>query len=243
MEWYEAAFDRMYPVIYRHRDLDEAEEVVRAFAPFLRPEEPVLDLACGPGRYLEALSRHGFAVVGLDLSHYLLKACVDRWGHGDEILQGDMRHLPFIDGSFASIINMFTSFGYFSRDTDNVLVFQEVFRVLAPGGVFLFDFINADRITADLLERSEREEDCYHIEERRRIEQHGKYLVKEISILNRQMDERTRIIERLRLYSHDDLLSMFRGIGFSVREVFGDYALNPFTDGVSNRVVILADKV
>jgi SAM-dependent methyltransferase len=242
MEWYEAAFDRMYPVIYRHRDIAEAETVMKAFAPYLRGKEPVLDLACGSGRYLEALQRQRFNVMGLDLSHYLLKACVDKWGHGDEIVQGDMRHLPFASGSIGSIINMFTSFGYFSRDTDNVLVFQEANRVLASGGVFLFDFINAGRIAAEHLGESEREEGYYHIREKRRIEMHGKYLVKEITILNQRIDERTSITERLRLYTHDDLVAMFLNLGFTIREIFGDYQLNPFVAGVSDRVVVLAEK-
>lgn len=242
MEWYEVAFDRMYPVVYRHRDYEEAEQVAGAIAPLLRGSEPVLDLACGPGRYLEALTRLRFSVIGLDLSHYLLKACVDKWGHGDVILQGDMRHLPFSNESFGSVINMFTSFGYFSRDTDNVLVCQEVYRVLRSGGVFLFDFINAHRLAAQFLERSERDEEHYHIEEKRRLEQHGKFLVKDISILDHQTGERSKVSERLRLYTREELESMLGGIGFVVRETYGDYQLNRFVDGISDRVVILAEK-
>ena len=30
MEWYEAAFDRFYPLVYAHRDITEAEKVVEA---------------------------------------------------------------------------------------------------------------------------------------------------------------------------------------------------------------------
>jgi SAM-dependent methyltransferase len=242
MEWYEAAFDALYPVIYKYRDSSEAESVVDSFESLLRGKEPVLDLACGTGRYLEVLSRRGFSVFGLDLSHYLLKACVDRWGHGDEIVQGDMRYLPFACGSMGSVINMFTSFGYFSRDTDNLLVFQEVFRVLAPGGIFLFDFINAKRMTADLLDESVREDEQYRIKEKRKIEQHGKYLVKTIDVISLLDKERTRIVERLRLYTKDDLISMFHSLGFSVRDVFGDYEMNRFVDGVSDRVIVVAAK-
>jgi SAM-dependent methyltransferase len=242
MEWYEAAFDGLYPVIYKSRDSAEAETVVGSFESFLRGKEPVLDLACGTGRYLEALSRRGFSVYGLDLSHYLLKACVDRWGHGDEIVQGDMRYLPFASGSLGSVINMFTSFGYFSRDTDNLQVFQEVFRVLAPGGVFLFDFINADRITGDLLDESARDEGQYRIKEKRKIEQHGKYLVKTIDVHDLVGNERSRIIERLRLYTKGDLISMFESLGFAILDVFGDYLRNPFMDGVSDRVIVVAAK-
>jgi len=151
MEWYEVAFDSLYPVIYEHRNIEEAEAVVERFAPLFNRSEPLLDLACGNGRYLECFARRGFEVCGLDLSHYLLRMCLDSWGHAGEILQADMRRLPLTDRSVGTVINMFTSFGYFSKDTDNLLVSKEVYRVLKPNGRFLFDFINAQKITADLL--------------------------------------------------------------------------------------------
>ena len=176
MEWYEAAFDRLYPVLYSHRDSAEAEQALDTFGHLFEGASPVLDLASGDGRYLEALLKRGVHAYGLDLSHYLLSRSVDEWGHGGRVAQGDMRHLPFFDRTFGGVLNMFTSFGYFSVDTDNLLVFREVHRVLRPGGVFLFDYINAEKITSGLLEETQRESGGYEIREKRTIEEHGKYL-------------------------------------------------------------------
>ena len=153
-----------------------------------------------------------------------------------------MRHLPFGDGAFGGVINMFTSFGYFSVDTDNLMVFQEVTRVLRRGGVFLFDFINAEKMSANLLERSERETGEYDISEHRQIEGHGKYLVKRATITNRRSDTKEMIEERLRLYTKHDLEIMFESVGLSVVEVFGDYAGNSFVPGVSERAIFVAEK-
>jgi SAM-dependent methyltransferase len=242
MEWYEAAFDRLYPVLYEYRDIDEAAGVVEAYGGLFAQKTPILDLASGGGRYLEALLRGGFNAFGLDLSHYLLRRSIEEWGHSGRVLQGDMRHLPFAGGSFGGVWNMFTSFGYFSADTDNLLVFREVERVLAPGGRFLFDFINANWIARDLLERSTRRCGDHDVVEKRSLESHGKYLVKRATVTNRRTGEREEIAERLRLYTREDLAAMFASAGLRIEETFGDYAGNPFVDGVSERVVIVAAK-
>jgi SAM-dependent methyltransferase len=242
MEWYEVAFDRMYPVLYEYRDIDEAMSVVEEFGDIFLDKAPILDLASGSGRYLEALLAKGFEAYGLDLSHYLLRRSVEEWGHAGRLVQGDMRHLPFADGSLGAVWNMFTSFGYFSVDTDNLLVFREVHRVLERGGLFLFDFINGGRIAAALLEDTRRRAGDFEIAEKRKLESHGKYLIKHATITNLRTGEREQIEERLRLYSKEDLTIMFRSVGFTVVEVYGDYRRNPFAEGVSERVIIVAIK-
>ena len=110
MEWYEVAFDSLYPVLYGHRSFEEAESVVEAFASFFQEKDPILDLACGNGRYIESITRRGHRIYGLDLSHYLLRTCLDSWGHEGKIVQGDMRRIPLCEGSVGAVINMFTSF-------------------------------------------------------------------------------------------------------------------------------------
>ncbi|MFQ5511391.1 MAG: class I SAM-dependent methyltransferase [Candidatus Krumholzibacteriia bacterium] len=242
MEWYEAAFDRLYPVLYSHRDSREAETALNSFGRCFEGKTPVLDLASGDGRYLEALLQRGVDAYGLDLSHYLLARSAAEWGHGGRLVQADMRHLPFCDGSFGGALNMFTSFGYFSVDTDNLLVFREVQRVLKGDGVFLFDFINAERIANELLEESSRESQGYEIHERRRIEGHGKYLVKRAEVTNKRTNDKEEIEERLRLYTLADLVMMFESVGLIPREFYGDYMGNAFARGVSERVIILSAK-
>lgn len=242
MEWYEVAFDNLYPVIYEHRNIEEAEAVVEKLLPLFNKTESILDLACGNGRYLECFARRGYQVYGLDLSHYLLRMCLDSWGHAGEIFQGDMRRIPLASRAVGSVINMFTSFGYFSTDTDNLLVSKEVFRVLKPGGRFLFDFINAQKVASNLLQETERESGRYKIHEKRKIDDIGKYLIKNVEVTNLQSGKTDRIEEQLRLYSKDELVIMFESVGFKIEIIYGGYQLEPFVDGVSERVIIVAKK-
>jgi SAM-dependent methyltransferase len=242
MEWYEAAFDRYYPVLYGHRDAEEASLVVRTFASFLAGRTPVLDVASGNGRYLKALLAGGHDAYGLDLSHYLLRQSAEGDGHRGRLVQGDMRRLPFADGAFGAVINMFTSFGYFSTDTDNLLVLREIHRVLEAGGGFLFDFINASRVSASLLGETRRESSGYSVHERRAVEDHGKYLVKRATIHDPDSATSETIVERLRLYTNRDLRVMLQSVGLTVLGRFGDYNGNEFVESVSERVIFTCEK-
>jgi len=241
-EWYETAFDTLYPVLYAHRNEEEAVGALETYEPFLHEGQPLLDLASGSGRYLSTLVDKGYPAVGVDLSHFLLRTSLETFGLGGRVAQGDMRRIPFATGTFGSVINMFTSFGYFSVDTDNLLVLREVHRVLRDGGVFLFDFINAEKISRDLLDHTHREANGYDIDERRVIEGQGKYLVKRAVVTHLESGAREEIVERLRLYTRSDLLKMLDSVRLDVTETFGDYAANPFVDGVSDRVVLVAIK-
>ena len=242
MEWYEAAFDRFYPVLYSHRDDDEASLAIGTFGHFLDGKSPVLDIASGNGRYLKALLDTGFEAYGLDLSHYLLQLAVEDPDLRGRLVQADMRDVPFRDESFGAVINMFTSFGYFSVDTDNLLVFREISRVLKPGGVFLFDFLNASRISEALLGETTRESLGYSIREQRVIEGHGKYLVKHATITNEETGSVERIDERLRLYTRRDLELMFDAVRLEVLGCFGDYNGNEFVESVSDRIIVVCGK-
>ena len=47
------------------------------------------------------------------------------------LVRGDMRALPFRDGAFRTVVNFFTSFGYFLTEAENTAVVAEIERVLA----------------------------------------------------------------------------------------------------------------
>jgi ubiquinone/menaquinone biosynthesis C-methylase UbiE len=68
--------------------------------PKAAPSDYILDLACGPGNYISALSRSGNIVVGLDLSAGML-SCAK---HSSSLLiRGDASALPFADAAFLGV--------------------------------------------------------------------------------------------------------------------------------------------
>src|SRR2546422_8061927 len=121
----------------------------------LRPPLRILDLPCGQGRHAIELARRGYEVTGMDLSPYLIgvaKARAEAGGVEVRWLEGDMRR-PVPGKRFDLVLNLFTSFGYFLDEADDRLVVQAAAAMLEPGGRFLLEIINGERVIDQFVER------------------------------------------------------------------------------------------
>ncbi len=131
-------------------------EVARLIELLELPEgSRVLDCACGQGRHAHLLAEAGFDVDGVDYSAALLKAARAR-GTGARLryTEADMRKLPSRWTSrFGAVVNLFTSFGFFLTPSDDARAMREMARVLARGGVFVWNGGDRDGVAAKLLKR------------------------------------------------------------------------------------------
>ncbi len=188
--WFEQAFAAHYPLLYQHRDEREAARCLELL-PKLAPlgEGHILDLGCGEGRHLQRMRDHGRAVTGLDLSAALLGRARERANAGDRfpLVRGDMRQLPFTEGSFNSVLSLFTAFGYFGPLQQNRPVVAEVARVLAPGGHWFLDYLDADRVRRELEDEPPaprvRQIGPLDIRETKRLSVAGDRVLKSVSVL------------------------------------------------------------
>lgn len=115
----------------------------------------ILDVPCGQGRHAHLLSEAGFRVDGLDYSKFLLDRAKER-GTGPSLryTRGDMRALPARwTGRFDAVVNLFTSFGFFTDPADDAKVIAEFARVLKPDGVFIFHGGSRDGVMSRFLAR------------------------------------------------------------------------------------------
>lgn len=134
-EWHNVRwFRRMAPVY----------ELVEVFARHIRekvvsdsglsPGAKVLDMACGTGAQSIAFAKHGFSVVGVDLSPDMLARAKRKVGNDDDVtfLCLDASRVPFADSEFdlATI-----SFGLHDMPEEiGVAVLKEMRRVTKPAG-------------------------------------------------------------------------------------------------------------
>ena len=234
-EWFEQWFGEEYHALYPHRDSEDARramELIRRVVPW-HPGERVLDLACGGGRHAAELERAGARVTGLDLSPAMLHRARHR--SRAALVRGDMRALPFQAASFTLVVNLFTSFGYFRSDAEHGEVVRQVARVLAPGGRFVLDYLNAEQVRRSLRRDSEEISDGdAGARVRRRFSEEGRYVVKEIEL----RAENRSFQERVRLFSAVELEALLRAGGLAVVERFGDYDGRPFAADAPRAILI-----
>jgi SAM-dependent methyltransferase len=96
------------------------------------PHGRVLDGGCGPGRDCAEFAKAGVSVVGLDLSAGLL-AEARSYAPAAEYVNGDLRSLPFREGSFDGVW-LCSSLVHLPADLVATIL-EESYRVLRGGGV------------------------------------------------------------------------------------------------------------
>lgn len=239
MAWWESWFGEEYLELYPDRDLASARREVAFALSRLGPEpRPLLDLACGSGRHALRFAERGFPPVGLDYSAPLLELARARNG-GLLLVRGDMRSLPFADGSFLSVVSFFTSFGYFLRERDNVAVVAEIERVLAPGGRFLCDTFGLEHVLSRLVPEESRSTPQREYRIRRWWNAETRRVEKEIEVRRGGSTETFR--ESVRGYTAEELTNMFEGAGLAVESLWGDFDGSTVGPGCP-RLIVLASK-
>lgn len=235
-EWFRDWFGEEYLELYPHRDEAEAARAVRLYLQAAPPTAPVLDLACGGGRHLRELDEAGVEAIGLDLSSVLLGEA-RQTAPGVPLVRADMRRLPFRDETFGGLTSFFTSFGYFPSVDEDRSVIRGVRRVLRPGGTFMLDFFNADRVRETLVPRDERSIGDRRVIQTREIV--GDKVIKRIRVCDEGTGgEERRFEERVRLYGATDLDEMLEAEGLRIEARYGDYAGGGF-DAVAERLILV----
>lgn len=234
-EWFEQWFGEEYLRLYPHRDDADAADVV-ALVERVAPLDgrAVLDLACGPGRHAAQLQARGARVVGLDLSLPLLVRARRRTGNAVAIVRADMRRLPFRPESFDVIVNLFTSFGYFADDEQHQIALADAAALLRRGGTFVLDFFNDTAVRRHLVPREEYVVGSQRVVVERHITPDQRHVVKEMHLL----DNGRSFLERVRLFSREDLVQLMRHAGLDVRHQFGNYGGDPPTEAAPRSILV-----
>ena len=120
--------------IYRRAVLSDH---LRFVAPGTEGREPVLDVGCGGGSFLAALSKRRTRVVGLDFSD---RAAAVAWRqNGVPAVCGTLDHIPFPAESFGAI----TLFHVLEHVPQPGAYLAAAHRLLAPGGRLYVQVPNA----------------------------------------------------------------------------------------------------
>lgn len=232
LDWFNSPF---YHLLYKERDSSEATYFMNNLINKLQIDKnsSILDLACGRGRYSLYLSNIGHKVTGIDISKENISEAKKNESDKLNYILHDMRY-P-LNQKFDLILNLFTSFGYYEKDTDNLSVIKSIKSNLETDGQAVIDFFNIDYILDNLVEKEEKNIDKTKFIIHRYLE--NDLLVKDISILLNNKSYKFQ--EKVKAYRMDDFLAMFKSCNLKLQEIYGDYKLNSFNKNSSNRLIMV----
>ena len=239
-DWFEDWFDSpYYHILYKDRDEEEAKLFIDNLLSFvdLPLSSKVLDLACGKGRHAVYIGEKGFNTTGVDLSGNSIEFAKQFVKPNLSFNVHDMRK-PFGNNDFDLVLNMFTSFGYFTRDEDNLSVFKAVNQSLVSEGLFLIDFMNVEKVIKELTREESREIDGINFEIKRYTD--DSFLRKEINF--KANNKTYNYKERVQLLKLSHFKEWVNATKFQIMHIFGDYSLNPFDVEKSDRLIMLLRK-
>ncbi len=233
--WFASWFDTpYYHILYKERNYREAQIFMDNLTHYLNlPEKAkVLDLACGKGRHAIYLNQLGFDVIGADLSENSIAIASKNSNDTLHFQVHDMR-LPF-DDKFDAIFNLFTSFGYFENDDDNLKTLIAMKESLSEYGFGVIDFMNVNQVIANLIPEEVKTVDGidFHIK-RYYIDDH---IYKEIDFKDNGND--FHFVEKVRALTLQDFAELMEQAGIYLLEVFGDYKLKKFHKTDSERLIL-----
>jgi ubiquinone/menaquinone biosynthesis C-methylase UbiE len=226
---------------------DRRKEVTDIQVSFLREilkNRLVLDHCCGYGRVSIPLSAYT-SVVGLDLSIYLLRTAKKRAKQANvgnlQLVRGDMRRLPFRSRVFDAVINLWTSFGYFSEE-ENEAVLKQIASVLKSGGIFVLDIVNPGWLLRNFVEKDWTEDEKYLSLQQRSIDWKTKRIRCKRIIVNKQTREIDQISFDHRLYDMQELRELLNRKGLETAQIYGSFEKEDFDETKSDRIIILSRK-
>jgi len=243
MDWWEKYFDDNYLRLYSYTEKSapsEVEGVLRMLN--ISPPAKILDLCCGFGRHSLVLAQSGFDVTGLDLSERFLAHARRKAEMLDikiSLEQRDMREIQH-ENEFDAVINLFTAFGFFHTEEEDLKVLEGVAKALKPEGQFIIDSINRDYVIhSGQWQRWNIENGTAILEER-----FFDFFKSRLEIVHHLVNHKTqdrKLESSFRLYTLREMLAMFAKIGLVLTDVYGDFDGSLYS-AKSPRMILVARK-
>lgn len=243
MDWFEEWFDSpLYEKLYANRDEEEARHLVEFLVEELSLNKcsKILDLGCGRGRHSINLSEKGYTVKGIDLSRQAIHTAQAKVrDRGLENISFEIRDMRTpLDETFDAIVNLFTTFGYFRSDAENASVFDSVVSMLRPGGIFVLDYLNAEKVKDNYRpSESGKFHDIEYEIQRYIVED---MIIKDIVFSGDRVNGQKSYSEKVKLYKLDWFQREMEKRNLIIDHVYGDYQGHDFDPENSNRLLIIS---
>ena len=237
INWFNSKY---YHILYKSRNKNEASNFIQTIISTLslKSNNSVLDLGCGNGRHSISLSNHFKLVHGIDISSENISIANENKKENLKFFISDMRNFD-TNTKYEYIFNLFTSFGYFKKNEDNIKVLKSCYNHLNKNGLLFIDFLNSEQIKRTINGLKETK-NINGIRFNIHKEIIGDYVIKKIEIKDGEATYNFQ--EKVQLFKIQDFKKMFEISGFEIISSYGDYQMNPY-DPNSSRLILCAKKI
>ena len=243
MDWFEEWFDSpLYEKLYANRDEQEAQQLIAFLEQTLNLNDcsSILDLGCGRGRHAINLGKKGYQVKGIDLSQEAITTAREKTAElGLENVSFEVRDMRnSLPETFDAIVNLFTTFGYFKKDDENALVLDSVVNMLNKEGVFVLDYLNAQKVKQNFVAEEEGEFHGIRYQIKRYVQDGA--IHKDIVFAGEGLSSPKSYWERVKLYDLDWFENEMSARNLEIVKVNGDYRGGDYDPETSPRLLIIS---
>ena len=236
--WFTSWFNTpYYHILYKNRNDDDAQLFMRNLTTFLKLDinTHILDLPCGKGRHSVFLNSLGFKVTGGDLAENSIIHAKQFENDGLQFEVYDMR--KSFKNKYDAIFNLFTSFGYFDDDAEDIKVLQNFKNGIKKKGTVVIDFLNVEKVKNNLIKKEIKSVDGIEFHIKREVK--NGFILKHISFF---ADEKQHsYTEQVKYLDLDKMQLYLKKADLQLIYTFGNYQLDAFDSKTSDRLILIAE--
>ncbi len=236
-DWFSSWFNTpYYHTLYKHRNDADAQLFMKNITAHLQlPKSAhIADLPCGKGRHSIYLNSLGYKITGGDLSENSIEHAKQFENETLSFEVWDMRKT--LENKYDAIFNLFTSFGYFDDDNEDLQVLKAMKSGLKDDAVLVLDFLNVIKTERELVKEEIKTIDNIEFHIKREIK--DGFILKHINFF---ADNKSHsYTEKVKFLSIDKMKDYFSAVGIEIIDIFGDYNLNSFEEQQSSRLILVA---
>jgi 2-polyprenyl-3-methyl-5-hydroxy-6-metoxy-1,4-benzoquinol methylase len=240
MNWFENWFNtKYYHILYGNRNHEEAKLFINNLTSHLnlKKNSKIIDIACGTGRHAIYLNMLGYNVTGIDLSKNNIEEASKFSKKNLRFYIHDMRKL-FKPNQYDLAVNLFTSFGYFNKDSDNEKALISIAGNVKREGLIVIDFMNVKKVLMNLIEAEIKIINNVQFKINRTVK--NDKIFKSINIT----DEKEKFVfkEEVSIITLDKFSDYIKKAGLQIIDIFGNYHLESFNALKSDRLILVCKK-
>jgi len=240
MNWFENWFNtKYYHILYGNRNHEEAKLFINNLTSHLnlKKNSKIIDIACGTGRHAIYLNMLGYNVTGIDLSKNNIEKASKFSNKNLQFYIHDMRKL-FKSNQYDLAVNLFTSFGYFNKDSDNEKALISIAGNVKREGLVVIDFMNVKKVLMNLIEAEIKIINNVEFKINRTVK--NDKIFKSINIT----DEKEKFVfkEEVSIITLDKFSDYIKKARLQIIDIFGNYNLESFNALKSDRLILVCKK-